>query len=158
MSGGEGDYMSMIMFIFHFIKSCDDDECFVCPTCHAVTLNLCNFLEKCWVKKSLTARNWYFQLILSILLVYFVEFLFGFGINLILLFNQMHCTTQKREREREGGTFVAAGQQVTMIIRILTLCVHSVFFFFFFENVAQSCYTLERPSHCNRKLRTWLEI
>lgn len=96
--------MSMIMFIFHFIKSCDvddDDECFVCPTCHAVTLNLCNFLEKCWVKKSLTARNWYFQLILSILLVYFVEFLFGFGINLILLFNQMHCTTQKGERERE---------------------------------------------------------
>lgn len=96
--GGEGDYMSMIMFIFHFIKSCDDDddddECFVCPTCHAVTLNLCNFLKKCWVKKSLTARNWYFQLILSILLVYFVEFLFGFGINLILLFNQMHCTTQ----------------------------------------------------------------
>lgn len=47
---GEGDYMSMIMFIFHFIKSCDDDdddECFVCPTCHAVALNLCNFLEKC---------------------------------------------------------------------------------------------------------------
>lgn len=101
MPSGEGDYMSMIMFIFHFIKSCDDDddECFVCPTCHAVTLNLCNFLEKCWVKKSLTTRNWYFQLILSILLVYFVEFLFGFGINLILLFNQMHCTIQKREGE-----------------------------------------------------------
>lgn len=85
--------------------------------------------------------------------MYFVVFLFGFGINLILLFNQMHCTIQKRERERERERernicSCRASHNDNLILDFVCS----------FKNVAQSFDTLERPSHCNRKLRTWPEI
>lgn len=107
------------MFIFHFIKSRDDCVCVLFAP-HATQSHTTYVISSRNTRaKGVTTCNWFFFFFgFEYYLMYILAYLFGFGIKLILLFNQMHCKTWwEGERVMESER-VAAGP-VTMIFRIL---------------------------------------
>lgn len=99
--------MSMIMFIFHFIKSwCDDCVCvsvYVLFAPHATQSHTTYVISS---RNTQAKRGNYLQLVFflsfGIFYVYFGVFVWLWHLFWILLFNQMHCMTCGIERGERG--------------------------------------------------------